>query len=144
MLLAIEPRDDLVTSENQLERLYLIQYLTELKESINTQPLNSIPTEKLTTIKFFLESGKGHYEGNFINFPTLDTAEIYSLINESLTTEQIFNYSFIENTDYLLQILNNLHSIDENDRFLLMDFISNLINNLNMQDTQKTRNFFDW
>lgn len=144
MLIAIEPRNDLVTSENQLERLYLIRYLMELKESIDTQPLSSVSTEQLTTIKFLLKSGQGHYEGNYINFPSLDTAEIYSLISKSLTTEQIFKHSFKENITYLLQVLDRLQSINEKEKFLLVDFLSNLISNLNVQNTQNTRNFFDW
>lgn len=142
MLLAVDKRNDLVTPENKLERLYLIQYLLDVKESIENQTF--IPKEQLNTIENFLKSGKAHYEGDFIDFPTLDTAEIYSLLSRSLTTEQIVNFSIKENAENFLEILNRINSIDKTDKTLLVNFISSLINNLNIQNTETPRNFFDW
>jgi len=142
MLLAVDKRNDLVTPENKLERLYLIQYLMEVKESIENQTF--ILEEQLNTIKSFLKSGKAHYEGSFIDFPTLETAEIFSLLSRSLTTEQIVKFSIKENADYFLGLINRINSIDRTDKTTLVNFISSLINNLSVQNTETPRNFFDW
>ncbi|OCS84407.1 hypothetical protein [Caryophanon latum] len=147
MVLAIDNRNDLFNTQNKLTRLYLTQELICLKESIISLNPSSGDSKELITFKNLLESGKAHDEGIFKIFSFLDTAEVYSLINKSLTTEQLLNHSFKENVESLLLKLDNLTSLNEDDKSTLINFLSNLINNLKSHDTnndQNTRNFFDW
>lgn len=142
MILTVDKRNDLVLPENKLERLYLIQDFRIIKKIIIEN--RCIPEEKLDIINNFLNSGKAHYEGDFIDFHHFETSEVFSLISNSLPAEQILQFSFKENVERLINGFNNLSTLKGTDRDYLVNFLSNLINNLTVKETTIKRNYFDW
>lgn len=141
MLLTIDKRRGFVKPENKLERLYLAKYLENLKDVI----INNTFTQKnFEIIRDLLDSSKAFYEGNFINFKYLDSNQVFPLVNKSLTTNQILQYSFIENIDILLGSIDIINEISDSDKENLIAFISNLINNLEEDNSDLPRNYFEW
>ncbi|SES24508.1 hypothetical protein SAMN04487944_1273 [Gracilibacillus ureilyticus] len=142
MLMTIEKRNDLVKPENKLERLYFTNYLSQIKTAIEESNVND--SLDLDLLISFLKSGEEHSKGNYVQFPLLTTTEIYSLITKSLTTEQIIQNSVSENLQIIISYLERLDNLSEKEKGILVSFLSNIINNLDMPLIEPKRNYFDW
>lgn len=147
MSMILERNMDFDNSQEKLKHLFLVQKFYDIKGKLLDSDIESTSPEDFLILKEFLLSGKAYGEGKFKEFDFLKTAEVYSFINKSLSLQEILNNSFMENVDGLLNKINNIKSLNMDEKKKLLNFIDNLISNLNEHDSNiktSNRNLFDW